>query len=243
MKQINKFCKDLLLFLPLTYIFTPLTRLFLFLSYFNKLIGWIWRNKKKIEYNDFYSPIRDYSKRYELYEFVCNKISSNTQRIVYLEFGVAEGASFNWWMKHNFNEGSRFYGFDTFEGLPEKWGTFYEKGDMRFEMPAPYDNRGKFYKGLFQDTLHNAIQENMERMANPGAQRIILMDADLYSATIFTLSQLYPYLRKGDLILFDEFSVAMHEFKAYTEFVNNFYVKLKPVAAVNNFYQVAFEVE
>ena len=42
--------------------------------------------------------------------------------------------------------------------------------------------------------------------------------------------------------MFDEFSVAMHEFKAFDEFVNNFYIKLVPIAAVNNFYQIAFEV-
>jgi ASC-1-like (ASCH) protein len=69
------------------------------------------------------------------------------------------------------------------------------------------------------------------------------MDADLYSATIFTLSQLYPYIKKGDIILFDEFNVPLHEFKAYKEFIEAFYIKLKPVAAVNNFYQTAFVVE
>ena len=69
------------------------------------------------------------------------------------------------------------------------------------------------------------------------------MDADLYSATIFSLSQLYPFLKKGDIILFDEFNVAMHEFKAYLEFTSNFYIRLKPIAAVNNFYQTAFVVD
>jgi O-methyltransferase len=55
------------------------------------------------------------------------------------------------------------------------------------------------------------------------------MDADLYSATIFTLSQLYPFLHKGDIIMFDEFNVAMHEFKAYDEFTSNFYINLSPL--------------
>jgi hypothetical protein len=73
-------------------------------------------------------------------------------------------------------------------------------------------------------------------------QKVIHIDADLYSATIFSLSQLYPFLQKGDIILFDEFSVALHEFKAYWEFTGNYYIKLKPIVAVNNFYQVAFEV-
>jgi signal peptidase I len=55
--------------------------------------------------------------------------------------------------------------------------------------------------------------------------------------------QLYPYLQKGDLIFFDEFSVPTHEFKAFDEFTQTCYIKLKPIAAVNNFYQTAFVVE
>ena len=31
------------------------------------------------------------------------------------------------------------------------------------------------------------------------------MDADLYSATLFTLTSFAPFLKKGDIILFDEF--------------------------------------
>jgi hypothetical protein len=73
--------------------------------------------------------------------------------------------------------------------------------------------------------------------------KVIHLDADLYSATIFTLSVLYPYLNSGDVIMFDEFNVPMHEYKAYREFVDNFYIKLTPLSAVNNFYQTAFVVD
>lgn len=242
MKQLVKFSKDFLLFFPVTYLFRPLSKFFLFISYFNQLVVWIGKNKQLFRFNDFYSPVRDYSKRYHLYGFVNENFAQPHKDIIYLEFGVAEGESFRWWQKSNQNENSVFFGFDTFEGLPEKWGSFYEKGSMKFNMPEMHDSRGLFIKGLFQDTLNGFITNNNALLHSP-RQKIILLDADLYSATIFTLSQLYPTLHKGDIIMFDEFSVAMHEFKAYTEFVNNFYIKLKPVAAVNNFYQVAFEVE
>jgi hypothetical protein len=88
--------------------------------------------------------------------------------------------------------------------------------------------------------LPQFIEANKLDMYQP---KIIHLDADLYTATLFVLTQLYPYLQKGDLIFFDEFSVATHEFKAFEEFAKAFYVKLKPVAAVNNFYQTAFVVE
>jgi O-methyltransferase len=60
---------------------------------------------------------------------------------------------------------------------------------------------------------------------------------------MFVLSQLYPFLNKGDLVLFDEFNVANHEFFAYQIFTDSFYVKLRLIGAQNNFYQTAFVVE
>ena len=242
MKRLVKFFKDFLLFFPFTYLFIPFTRLFIFLAYFNKLVSWIRKNKNVFLSSDHYAPIRDYTKRYNLYQFITDHFKQTNTPIVYMEFGVAAGASFNWWLSHNTNHESRFFGFDTFEGLPEKWGSFYDKGDMHFAMPEITDARGKFIKGLFQDSLPGFIKENTS-LLNSSAQKVILMDADLYSATIFTLSQLYPVLHKGDIIMFDEFSVATHEFKAYIEFTGNFYIKLKPLVAVNNFYQVGFVVE
>lgn len=241
MKRAVKLLKDFLLYVPLTLLVGPLTRAFLFLAYFNKLLLWIFRNKKLFAYSDYWSPVRDYEKRYNLYGYVNDHHAKQADELLYLEFGVAAGTSFNWWMAHNSNPSSRFFGFDTFEGLPEKWGAFYDKGDMKFSMPPINDERGQFIKGLFQDTLTGFIRDNDQLLRHAG-RRVIMLDADLYSATIFTLSQLYPYLRAGDIIMFDEFNVPMHEFKAYLEFTGNFYVNLKPVAAVNNFYQVAFEV-
>lgn len=59
----------------------------------------------------------------------------------------------------------------------------------------------------------------------------------------FVLTQLYPYLQPGDIILFDEFNVPLHEFKAFNEFTKAFYIELKPLGAVNNYLQVAFVVK
>ncbi|XZF16630.1 class I SAM-dependent methyltransferase [Chitinophagaceae bacterium MMS25-I14] len=161
--------------------------------------------------------------------------------IVYLEFGVATGNSFKWWSDHLKNEHTSFWGFDTFEGLPEKWGAFFKKGDMASDQPELADIRTHFVKGIFQDTLCPFIASNMQMLSQ--TRKIIHMDADLFSSTIFVLSQLYPYLKKGDLIFFDEFNVANHEWQAFQIFTQAFYVNLKPVGAVNNFYQTAFVVE
>jgi O-methyltransferase len=243
MLKIVKFLKDFLLFFPITRIAQPLAKGFHFIYYFNLLNIWIHRHKSQLLYCDFYSPIRRYEKRYQLYDFVAEHFGLSGKRIIYLEFGVASAASFKWWLERNKHPESFFAGFDTFEGLPEQWGNFFEKGSMSFQLPDLTDKRATFRKGLFQDTLTSFTQEKSDLLLLEDLTRVIHLDADLYSSTAFTLSQLYPYLKKGDLIFFDEFNVPLHEFKAYHEFVTNFYIRLRPVASVNNFYQAAFVVE
>jgi O-methyltransferase len=199
------------------------------------------QHKDDLLINDFYSKKRDYNKRHQLYDTVAAHYNLYTTDILYLEFGVAAAHSFKWWLEKNTNATSSFYGFDTFEGLPEDWGRHFKKGDMSASLPDIDDKRAGFYKGIFQDTLHGFIENNEASLK--GKQKVIHMDADLFSSTIFVLSQLHPYLQKGDIIFFDEFNVANHEYQAFRIFTDAFYVKLKPVAAVNNFYQVAFVVE
>lgn len=240
MLRLIKFCKDALIAFPLTLVLLPFEKFFGFVYYYNKLVLWIWKNKSKIEFCDFYSPFRNYNKRYNLYNQILKKYNLHGQAICYIEFGVASGASFKWWLEKNSNQDSRFFGFDTFEGLPEKWGSFGQ-GSMSFTIPELSDNRASFVPGLFQNTLTTFINTHL-LLLNSESRKIIHMDADLYSATIFSLSQLYPFLKEGDLILYDEFNVAMHEYKAHDEFTRNFYIRAEPVAAVNNFYQVCFEV-
>lgn len=246
MLSLAKLIKNLLLWIPITYVFKPFTKLFYFIHYFNQVQSWIRSNNKNLEFTDYFTLKRDYGKRVKLYEYVANKKNLIQSDIIYLEFGVASAVSFRWWLNCNKNDKSNFYGFDTFEGLPEDWGGFYEKGAMSHSLETVQlgvsDTRAVFVKGLFQDTLVPFIQSN-QAILNSNTRKVIHMDADLYSATIFSLAQLYPYLKKGDIILFDEFNVPLHEFKAYKEFVESYYIKLKPIGAVNNFYQVAFEVE
>lgn len=202
----------------------------------SKLSVWI-NNNKNIAFSDFPSNKFNYSKRYKLYEYLIASQKLDKD-IDYLEFGVSKGVSFKWWMKTLKDSSNRFYGFDTFTGLPEDWGHF-KKGDMHNDdsLPKIDDDRHTFYKGLFQDTIYKFLKEY-----NPNKRRIIHMDADIYSATIFVLNVLAPYLKKDDIILFDEFNVPMHEFKAFSEWVETNYIKYEVLASVNNFYQVAMKI-
>jgi hypothetical protein len=189
-----------------------------------------------VEYNDFFSKW-DYNKRYPLYTWVIDK-EDLKGAINYLEFGVAGGQSFDWFMMQNTREKSRFYGFDTFDGLPEDWGPF-KKGAFSNNnvLPTIKDSRGKFYKGLFQQTVPAFLHELDDSRRN-----VIMMDADLWSATLYALTILAPRLKKDDIIFFDEFVVPTHEFKAYLDFIQSHYINLKLIAAANNYYFAAFKV-
>lgn len=240
--RLVKFLKDFLLASRLLYLLKPINHAIGFIYHFTKLTVWVSRHNRQFIKSDFYTPYRDYNKRPFLYKDVLDFFKLENQPIHYLEFGVASGISFRWWLEHNHQASSRFLGFDTFEGLPEDWGGFYQKGAMSHGIPNINDERAQFFKGLFQETLVPFIQSNSALLSLP-IRKIIHLDADLFSATLFTLSQLYPYLQKGDILIFDEFSVANHEYKALDLFEEVFYIKCKPLFAQNNFYQVALEVQ
>ena len=212
-------------------------RIMRFFSQMGELSKWI-NNHKMIRYSDFYSSKFDYSKRYSLYQFL-NDYEINGSAIDYLEFGVSKGVSFRWWAENIKKSDSRFFGFDTFTGLPEDWGSF-KRGDManNNEIPEMNDSRCCFYQGLFQQTLPKFLQDY-----SSGKLKVIHMDADLYTSTLFVLTSLSHILKRGDIIIFDEFNVPMHEFKAFSEWVSAFYIKYKVIAAVNNYYQIAIQLE
>jgi O-methyltransferase len=216
-------------------VFQPFVGFLLNLAYLTKLSKWAHENKH-VAYNDFKSKW-DYNKRYPMYQWVIDH-EQLTEPVNYLEFGVASGHSFEWFMRRNTNAESRFYGFDTFDGLPEDWGPF-KKGAFsnNDKLPNIIDDRGKFYKGLFQQTVPGFLKE-----LNNTRRNVIMMDADLWSATLYALTMLAPHLKKGDIIFFDEFVVPTHEFKAYIDFVQSHYVNLQLIAAANNYYFAAFKV-
>ncbi len=224
--------------LQLHRIFGLFSSLFSNLLYLTKFSAWISKNRK-IGYNDFPGKW-DYTKRYNMYSWVLQQERLLDAPINYLEFGVAQGESMRWFLAKNKNSASRFHGFDTFTGLPEDWGTM-KKGefDNNNMVPEVNDNRAAFYKGLFQDSLPPFLKQ-LEQDNNK--RKIIMLDADLYSATLFTLSSLAPFLKKDDIILFDEFAVPTHEFKAFLNFTESYYIKLDLIAAANNYYFVAFKV-
>jgi len=104
-------------------------------------------------------------------------------------------------------------------------------------VPILTDTRVKFFPGLFQHTVPGFLEE-----MNKGCRNVIMMDADLYSATLYALTSLAPFLKKNDIIFFDEFAVPTHEFKAFIDFTQSYYFDFQLIAAASNYYFAAFKV-
>lgn len=176
---------------------------------------------------------RIFENRLQIYDYINNSICSQ-EPIDYLEFGVAQGDSINYWSKINTNKKSRFFGFDTFEGLHEPFdrirytdpvGTFSNNG----EVPNLCDRRVQFIKGLFQDSLLCFLDEFI-----PENRLIVHNDSDLYTSSLYLLTSLDRLFKPGSICVFDEFFCSSHEFQAFYDYTTSFRRKYSVLAATIN---------
>ena len=215
----------------------PFEGVLLNIVYLSRLSNWISKSSRG-KFNDFYNKNVKYEDRFKLHEFIFNE-ELKDQTIDYLEFGVASGIAFKWWVEKNKNPESRFYGFDVFTGLPEDFGVMKKAHyDTKGVTPDIDDQRVTFIPGLFQKSLPNFLKEFRSEK-----RKVIHMDADLYSSTLFVLTRLLPFLKKDDIIIFDEFGVPTHEFRAFSDIVSSYYLEFEILAAINNYLQIAIKLK
>jgi len=185
--------------------------------------------------------VQSFADRKQLYSAVNERLGN--VGITYLEFGVWKGASLEAWASINTNETSRFYGFDSFEGLPEEWshafGAAARKGDFGLDGKAPTisDARIALVKGWFQHTLRNFLSDN--RLSHP---IVIHNDSDLYSSTQYVLSTLDPLLHAGDIIIFDEYSSPTNEYLAWEQHRRAFMRNAECIGMSDQWTQAAFVI-
>lgn len=171
----------------------------------------------------------------ELYRYLDGEILRHSA-IDYLEFGVAKGTTMRVWSGMNQHPTSRFFGFDSFVGLPEDWnpnapkGTFSRNG-IPPEIP---DSRIKFHIGWFQDSLPGFLTSY-----RPVNRVVIHNDSDLYSSTSYTLTMLHRILSPQTIVIFDEFYDVLHEYRALMDYSTAYKKTFKIIAATSHFNQVA----
>jgi len=136
---------------------------------------------------------------------------------LWLEFGVASGRTINYISSFTTD---KVYGFDSFEGLPEKWRDGFEKGAFNMDGNMPQVNANvELIKGWFDATLPAFIKSQNKKVS------FLHLDADLYSSTKFILNLLKDYIDEECIVVFDElvnypgFDLETGELKAFYEFI------------------------
>jgi O-methyltransferase len=201
-------------------------------AYLSKLSSWLREQ----------SCPRDFETREALYDFVV-KSEGLDAPVDYIELGVFAGDSMRWFLSRIRHPEAKFVGFDSFEGLPQKWG-WREAGAFGTGGKPPadiHDPRCRWEIGWFQNTLPGFL------VKNPRVRRTIVHhDEDLYSSTLFTLTQMAAYQRSGDVLLFDDFGSVRsptHQFRALHDFCDAYGAVLEPLGVTKNGSQAAFKLK
>lgn len=184
-------------------------------------------------------PCNSFDTRQGMFRYL-HESCLHREAIDYLEFGVFQGESIRCWIEMNHQAESRFFGFDSFEGLPENWRHGQVKGhfDVGGDIPQIEDSRVRFIQGWFDSTVPLFTREFSAR------NRLVMhLDADLYSSTMLALVHFGPFMAKGTLLIFDEFYDRDHEFKALMDWQRIYRRKFRIVAKVDNYSKICAELE
>lgn len=174
------------------------------------------------------------SNAFALREYALSKAGEG----LFLEFGVFSGTSINQIAK--LKPEDAVYGFDSFEGLPEKWRDGFD-AEM-FKMPSlpEVEKNVVLIKGLFNETLPSFLE------FHPGSCSFIHIDCDIYSSTKTVLTLLANRIVPGTVIVFDEYfnypTWEEHEHKALIEFLHDQNMECDYFAYVGSHQQVAVAI-
>lgn len=158
---------------------------------------------------------------------------------LFLEFGVASGRT----ISHIALNTPRihFYGFDSFEGLPEAWRSGFDKGVFaQARLPVVPPNV-TLIKGWFDDTLPTFLHDRPHMPLS-----LIHIDCDLYSSTKTIFANLKDRIVPGTVIVFDEYwnypGWRDHEFRAFEELLAETGIQAKPFGFVPSHQQAGFVI-
>ena len=195
-----------------------------------------WEARLNATVREFPSAV-ELGTREEMYRHVSDTLLGGSSKAFdYLEFGVFEGDSIRQWCALNANANSRFFGFDSFEGLPEDWHSGKRKGAFSTDgrIPQIADHRVSFVAGWFQKTLRGFMASY-----HPRSQIVIHIDCDLYSSTLYCLTTLDPVITPGTLLVFDDFFDALHVYRALTDYCSAYVRQYRLLARSHELGQVA----
>lgn len=192
----------------------------------------------------------DSAEHYEKHFLTCHAFDSDLSLLskalelaqpngLFLEFGVASGRTVNH-MALNTPQ-AHFYGFDSFDGLPEAWRSGFDKGIFaQPQLPVVAPNV-TLIKGWFDDTLPTFLHERPQMPLS-----LVHIDCDLYSSTKTIFANLKDRIVPGTVIVFDEYwnypGWRDHEFKAFEELLAETGIRAKPFGFVPSHQQAGFVI-
>jgi hypothetical protein len=162
-----------------------------------------------------------------------NQCSTSLDEI--LEFGVNRG----WTMgiiSEQFKT-QKIYGFDSFEGLPEKWSKgsheIWEQFSMKVDLPVVGTNV-ELVKGWYNESISTWKKQDERKNI-----KFIHIDCDLYSSTKTVFEELNDLIKPNTIVCFDEFyswtdpqnysEWRNGEFKALKEWVEEYDREIQPL--------------
>ena len=136
----------------------------------------------------------------------------------YYEFGVFKG--FSLWFAYMYSKLAgfdfKFYGFDSFEGLPKSKvdgiKPAFGKGHYSSSLSSVVEklnglnvdwNRIRLFKGFYSNEYFTGLkkQNNLKKAS------IVVIDVDIYESCVPVLEFIKDYLVKGSILLFDDYNL------------------------------------
>jgi len=152
------------------------------------------------------------SSKIELLAIAIEKADLNKKLVC--EFGVYSGKSINHIASLT---NQTVYGFDSFEGLPERWRDGFGKGHFKKTKLPKVQPNVVLIKGWFDMTLPAFVKDHNEFIG------FLHIDCDLYSSTKTIFDLLEHQIHPGCIIVFDDYfnypGWEEGEYKAFHEFL------------------------
>ncbi|HLZ17505.1 MAG TPA: class I SAM-dependent methyltransferase, partial [Cyclobacteriaceae bacterium] len=150
------------------------------------------------------------------------------------EFGVFMGTSINFIAKTTTQP---IFGFDSFEGLPERWRDGCDKGFFATPQLPKVRSNVTLIKGLFHETIPVFLNQHS------GNVGFLHIDSDLYSSAKTVFDFLGTRLRPKTVIVFDDYfnypGWENGEYKAFMEFLDKTDLSFEFIGYHRNAQQVA----
>jgi len=140
------------------------------------------------------------------------------------------------WAAMNVNANSRFFGFDSFEGLPSDWNALHRKGAFGTggRIPDIRDRRVEVVKGWFHKSLPAFLADFKD-----SRQLVVHIDSDLYASALCVLTTLDRWLIPGSIVIFDEFRDLLNEFAAWCDYCTAYWREAHGICFTPRYRKVA----